>query len=232
MSLGAVNAVLANSKASGAARMVAFVLAHHANKQGVSFPKQSTIAEEAGVDVRTVQRALDWLVENGEFVVEPRPKHCSFHQYRCLLTGSDVASETVKTGSDVASETWKRDQMSPPNGSDVASETYQMSPPIGTTKELPIELKGEASPEKQKARSESKSKSVASEVLEAKPDRPVANQPAQPITTGANGGLEPGLELYAQRLRASGMPEHEIKRALALRRKRAPQGVAAGGSRR
>jgi len=74
-------------------------------------------------------------------------------------------------------------------------------------------------------------KPVARKAWGAKPDRPVTNRPAQPTTTGANGGLERGLELYAQRLRASGMPEHEIERAIALRRKRAPQGVAAGGSR-
>ena len=76
------------------------------------------------------------------------------------------------------------------------------------------------------AASEARSRSNWREALGAQPDRPVANRSAAPITTGANGGLERGLEEYADRLRAAGMPEEEIEQMETERRRK-----AAGASR-
>lgn len=66
MSLAAINAVLAlGDEVTGAARMILVVLANHANDDMEAWPKQSRIADQAGVDPQTVKRTLRGLIADG-----------------------------------------------------------------------------------------------------------------------------------------------------------------------
>ncbi|WP_374250392.1 helix-turn-helix domain-containing protein [Micromonospora sp. R77] len=50
-------------------RLVLVAIAAHTNREGLAWPSVSTIADYAGVSVRTVQRALAKLVQLGRLVV-------------------------------------------------------------------------------------------------------------------------------------------------------------------
>lgn len=60
------------SKTCGSDRLVLLALADTASHDGEAWPAVSTLAEQCGVSVRTVQYSLRRLVELGELEVEPR----------------------------------------------------------------------------------------------------------------------------------------------------------------
>ena len=61
MSVEATDWVFDHSKSTGATRLVLLALGRHAHDDGIgAWPAAETIAREAGVDRRTVQRALRW----------------------------------------------------------------------------------------------------------------------------------------------------------------------------
>lgn len=66
MSVQAIGWVLDHSRASGPARLVMVSLANHANDDGHTYPGVGTIAREAGISARTVQRHVHHLVTTGE----------------------------------------------------------------------------------------------------------------------------------------------------------------------
>jgi hypothetical protein len=71
-----------------------------------------------------------------------------------------------------------------------------------------------------------KSKAVASEALEAKPERVARNGPPPPTAAGTNGGLKRGLERLAHQYRMAGTSEEEIEQIIARRRKAMTRGGA------
>lgn len=67
MSVQAIASVLAHSRSQGAARIVAFVLANHANSTtGLAWPGMTLLMAEANLSERSVRRALAELVDLGE----------------------------------------------------------------------------------------------------------------------------------------------------------------------
>jgi DNA-binding MarR family transcriptional regulator len=70
MSLAAMVAVMEDSQARGIDRLVLLAIANSANDEGTdAWPLQQTIADNAGVSKRTVQRSIESLQEMDELVV-------------------------------------------------------------------------------------------------------------------------------------------------------------------
>lgn len=69
MSIETVKAVLDHSRAKGAARIVLFVLAECANRDGLCWPAVPTIAKKSNCARSSVHLALDWLKDAGEIEV-------------------------------------------------------------------------------------------------------------------------------------------------------------------
>lgn len=90
--------VQADQRTSGATRMVLFVLADMANEQGECWPSFQTIAEHAGIDVRTAYRAIAWLEKHGFLAVVRRPvpgsKKPLSNLYRVRIPGEDGGKKT------------------------------------------------------------------------------------------------------------------------------------------
>lgn len=81
MSIQALAAVLDHSKARLSTRLVLIAIANHADEKGRnSYPNLETLAHEARVSVRQVQRAVDQLVEMGELVAKNRFKTSNLYQ--------------------------------------------------------------------------------------------------------------------------------------------------------
>lgn len=71
MSIKAVRAVLAGSKAKGTDKVILMCLAEHANDYGGScYPSIATIARECSTGERNVQRRLKKLCELGELTIK------------------------------------------------------------------------------------------------------------------------------------------------------------------
>lgn len=84
MSIQALAAVLEESKARLSARLVLIAIANHANERGEnSFPNLETLAREAGLSVRQVQRAIGQLEKLGELHAKTRFEASNL--YRILL---------------------------------------------------------------------------------------------------------------------------------------------------
>jgi len=76
-------------------KFVLTVLGDAANEQGVCWPRIATIAEKVGVSPRTVQRAVQHLVERELITVEQRNRSdgsCSSNLYKLLLERGDSLS--------------------------------------------------------------------------------------------------------------------------------------------
>ena len=77
-------------------KFVLVVLADAADDEGICWPRISTIAERVGVSTRTVQRAIQYLVQRKLVTVEPRLRpdgSSSSNRYRLMLTeGGDNLS--------------------------------------------------------------------------------------------------------------------------------------------
>ncbi len=87
MSITARDWALAQSLAPGP-KFVLVVLADAADDQGVCWPRISTVAEKVGVSRRTVQRAIQYLVQRKLVMVEPRLRpdgSSSSNRYRLKL---------------------------------------------------------------------------------------------------------------------------------------------------
>lgn len=87
MSITARDWALAQSLAPGP-KFVLVVLADAADDQGVCWPRISTIAGKVGVSTRTVQRAIQYLVQRKLLTVEPRLRpdgSSSSNRYRLKL---------------------------------------------------------------------------------------------------------------------------------------------------
>ena len=85
-------------------KFVLVVLADAANDQNICWPRISTVANRVGVSRRTVQRAIQYLVQRGLVTVVPRNRNdgsSSSNLYR-LMVGGDV------------NLTSPRDNMAPP----------------------------------------------------------------------------------------------------------------------
>jgi DNA-binding transcriptional MocR family regulator len=82
MSMQAVVWVLEHERSTeGTARLVLLSIANHANREGTdSWPSIDTIAWEVNRDRRTVQRALQWLAEQGLIEVEVQGGGSMKHQ--------------------------------------------------------------------------------------------------------------------------------------------------------
>jgi len=70
MSNKALDAVFGDDRSKGAERLVLLVLADKANDEGMCFLKRETIATEANIDKRTVDRRIETLEEAGLIYVE------------------------------------------------------------------------------------------------------------------------------------------------------------------
>ncbi len=91
MSISARDWALAQTLAPGP-KFVLVVLADAADDQGVCWPRISTVAEKVGVSSRTVQRAIQYLVQRKLVVVEPRLRNdgsSSSNRYRLRLNAGD-----------------------------------------------------------------------------------------------------------------------------------------------
>ena len=111
----AVDAVLNKSRATGAARLVLLVLARHADLTGVCWPGIRTIARQAQVSLRTVQRSLRLLQEYGELDVLPGagPHGQNLYRLRLVVPGQNKPREndnesrsydTLSGGGDISSK--------------------------------------------------------------------------------------------------------------------------------
>lgn len=81
MSVQALAAVLNHSKARLSARLVLIAIANHADEMGRnSYPNLETLAHEAGVSIRQVQRCVEQLVHTGELVAKTRFKTSNLYQ--------------------------------------------------------------------------------------------------------------------------------------------------------
>lgn len=74
------------------AKAVLVSLADQANDQGVSWPSIGTITARTCLDDRTVQRALNWLLENG--YIERNERAGRSTVYRVLIVGAPRHSDT------------------------------------------------------------------------------------------------------------------------------------------
>ena len=82
-------------------KFVLVVLADAANTHGVCWPRISTIARKVGVSSRTVQRAIQLLIQRDLITAEQRYRSdgsCSSNLYRLLLKGGDNLSPTPDRG--------------------------------------------------------------------------------------------------------------------------------------
>jgi hypothetical protein len=112
-------------------KFVLTVLGDAANEQGVCWPRISTIANKVGVSPRTVQRAVQRLVERGLITVEQRYRNdgsCSSNLYRLHLDRG-VSLSPPPDRSDTAPG---HPRQGPPDTSVIPGTT------IGTVKEPPL----------------------------------------------------------------------------------------------
>lgn len=89
-----VQAILRNRDAPGNAVRVAVALAEHFNfERGDAWPKQVTLAEEAGLSQPAASKALAWLKEAGALTVQ-RGRYGN--EYRFLLDGADIWKSDIR----------------------------------------------------------------------------------------------------------------------------------------
>src|SRR5690349_10126450 len=102
MSFEAIDWVLKNSTATRSTRTVHLVIAHHQNaKCGWAWPGTATIAREAGVSERTVQRAITKLVAAGELEAPDRTGGSGrTTRYRIPLSNGDNAGMRRRANGD------------------------------------------------------------------------------------------------------------------------------------
>ena len=94
MSIGTVKAVLDHSRAKGTARMVLFVLAECANRDGLCWPSVPTIAERCACSESSVYRALDGLKAAGEIkVVRDEPGKVVVYRITVPAEGHDPSED-------------------------------------------------------------------------------------------------------------------------------------------
>lgn len=76
-----------------------FWICEHADNDGICFPTRKTIASEAGVNIKTLDKYLVLLVENCFLSKEVRKvsgkKHNTSNLYQILIIDSEVAPKTV-----------------------------------------------------------------------------------------------------------------------------------------
>lgn len=127
MSIEAYKAVWSESRAQGSARLIMLCIADHADKAGVAWPSEKTMAKETLVSERQVMRVIPQLIEMGELVIEERPHgRGNTAVYRITLpsltTGKDDTmspitdsekGDTMSRKGDMVSR--KGDTMSPPS---------------------------------------------------------------------------------------------------------------------
>jgi DNA-binding transcriptional MocR family regulator len=80
------------------ARLVAFVIADHANRDGVAYPSVPTIARRAGVTDATVRRALLDLTAAGVFTVHPGGGRHRTNEYRFPVAAALSTSRAPARG--------------------------------------------------------------------------------------------------------------------------------------
>lgn len=141
MSIQAISWVLEESEAKLGARLVLLSIANHADRVGGNaFPSVETIAIEAGMSTRQVQRALPILEKIGELEIDRGGGEGSgrgkTHRYRivgmCKQKGDNLSSidesKGDKSGAErVTNRTGKGDRMSPEPSLTVQEPTTRAS---------------------------------------------------------------------------------------------------------
>ena len=79
MSIDAIKAVLADSEATGSARLVLLVLAEHADDDGVCWPSIALIARECRCSKRYVIKMIQRLEAEGEVIVDRSTRPSRYH---------------------------------------------------------------------------------------------------------------------------------------------------------
>lgn len=96
MSMRLIEAVRQHSRAKGTARMVLLFLAHYANDEGIAWPSQATLAQDANITDRSVRDALALLVALGEIIRVVRGRRATV---TWQITLPEHAHEPAKSGS-------------------------------------------------------------------------------------------------------------------------------------
>lgn len=126
MSIETIKAVLDHSRARGAARMVLFVLAECANKDGRCWPSVRTIARRCACAKSTVHLALGQLKDAGEIRVEEgRPGKVVVYQ----LTVTAQAPHPSEARTPHPSDARAPQDPPPRRGSDGAPRSMERAPP-------------------------------------------------------------------------------------------------------
>jgi hypothetical protein len=119
-------------------KMVLLVIADHANDEGTeAWPSQATIAKKASISIRTVQRAVNHLVEQGYLRMERHgggSANCREdrrpHRYTIRLSALRGDSQTTRK---------VRGDFDDLNGATFAPDTGRLSRPKNLPKESPLE---------------------------------------------------------------------------------------------
>jgi helix-turn-helix protein len=96
--------VIETSPLQGTARTIHILLAHHANKDNKCWPKQETLAKEAGCSARQVRRVLAQMVELGLIEVVQRKRQGNYHQYQ-MISKPDTMSGSNRTSTSTSNRT-------------------------------------------------------------------------------------------------------------------------------
>ncbi len=96
-------------------KIVLVKLADNANDDGICWPSQRTLAEECGMGLRTVNRKIAWLLENGLLTAKDRGHRSSV--YTLLIRQPGVMPESNTPTVAVLKEPSLNLEPSEPNGS-------------------------------------------------------------------------------------------------------------------
>ncbi|MEV4479075.1 helix-turn-helix domain-containing protein [Micromonospora coxensis] len=109
-------ALLASKDLRATERLVLVAVVAHANREGEAWPSVATIAEYAGVSVRTVQRTLAKLVQLGRLVVR-QVARIATRVYR-LVTGQPAGGDNQGQGVTSGAPGGDTHRLSPEAGED------------------------------------------------------------------------------------------------------------------
>lgn len=107
MSVQAVSWVLERSEAHLGARLVLLSIANHADRQGCNaWPSVSTIALEAHMSARQVQRCMRELVQIGELTIDANAGFNGTHRYTLSkMQGDNLSGVTICQGDNLSGVT-------------------------------------------------------------------------------------------------------------------------------